>query len=290
MLTEREQQGLAKIIGALELPDVIALAQTVTCKQIKLTDRTEAERAILSGTQSPADLLRRKKILRELLFRYLWSESVFVAPALAKSDLIHACLQHWQALPDGTFKSEGQFPQDDGKESSESSFQEKLGLEFTNWFFAQLNAESDKLGHQHFFSNCSLKVHCFEVAAGQESSPANLLSICGSEAASRFLWQLAGGSRRMFHPNIRSVKCQVEDHGMARIQVSGVIHEYRSCVGLFDCTFGLVRDPAAAAHETDIWKLQFVEVRLRVSRLGSVRAAVVSTSAQNDVSMDLDCS
>ncbi|EEC16796.1 conserved hypothetical protein [Ixodes scapularis] len=283
MLTEREQQGLAKIIGALELPDVIALAQTVTCKQIKLTDRSEAERAILSGTQSPADLLRRKKILRELLFRYLWSESVFVAPALAKSDLIHACLQHWQALPDGVSTNTAT-PFSHGV-SSESSFQEKLGLEFTNWFFAQLNAESDKLGHQHFFSNCSLKV-----AAAQDSSPSNLLSIRGSEAASRFLWQLAGGSRRMFHPNIRSVKCQVEDHGMARIQVSGVIHEYRSCVGLFDCTFGLVRDPAAAAHETDIWKLQFVEVRLRVSRLGSVTAAVVSTSAQNDVSMDLECS
>ncbi|KAK8764879.1 hypothetical protein V5799_032512, partial [Amblyomma americanum] len=96
MLTEREQQGLSKIIGNLELADVIALAQTVTCKQIKLTERSEAERAILNGTQNPADLLRRKKILREVLFRYLWSESVFVAPALAKSDLINACLQHWQ--------------------------------------------------------------------------------------------------------------------------------------------------------------------------------------------------
>lgn len=279
MLSEKEHQGLAKIIGALELPDVIALAQTVTCKQIKLTDRTEAERAILAGTQSPADLLRRKKILRELLFRYLWSESVFVAPALAKSDLIQACLQHWQTTPDVEDSKGGKSP--------ETSFQEKLGLEFTNWFFAQLNAEADKLGHQHFFSNCHLRVQCFEVTADQKSPASRHLSIRGSEAASRFLWQLAGGSRRMFHPNVRSVKCVVEDHGLARIQVSGVIHEYRSCVGLFECTFGLVRDPQAA-QESDIWKLQFVEVGLRVSRLGFVTAAVLS-SGEDDVTMELEC-
>lgn len=91
----------------------------------------------------------------------------------------------------------------------------------------------------------------------------------------------------MFHPNVRSVKCVVEDHGLARIQVSGVIHEYRSCVGLFECTFGLVRDPQAA-QESDIWKLQFVEVGLRVSRLGFVTAAVLS-SGEDDVTMELEC-
>ncbi|KAH9370439.1 uncharacterized protein C3orf38 homolog isoform X1 [Haemaphysalis longicornis] len=287
MLTEREQQGLSKIIGALELADVIALAQTVTCKQIKLTERSEAERAILSGTQNPADLLRRKKILRELLFRYLWSESVFVAPALAKSDLISACLQHWQE--DASLKS-GQFPAHGGEKDgkvTEASFQEKLGSEFTNWFFAQLNAEGEKLGHQHFFANCHLRVQCFETHAGRENPP-RVLSIRGSEAASRFMWQLAGGARRMFHPNVRSVKCQVEEHGLARIHVSGVVHEYNSCMGLFECGFGLVRDPNTTAAESDVWKLQFVEVILKVSRIGFVTAAVLSTG-EDDITMELEC-
>lgn len=287
MLTEREQQGLSKIIGALELADVIALAQTVTCKQIKLTERSEAERAILSGTQNPADLLRRKKILRELLFRYLWSESVFVAPALAKSDLISACLQHWQE--DASLKS-GQFPAHDGEKDgkvTEASFQEKLGSEFTNWFFAQLNAEGEKLGHQHFFANCHLRVQCFETHAGRENPP-RVLSIRGSEAASRFMWQLAGGARRMFHPNVRSVKCQVEEHGLARIHVNGVVHEYNSCMGLFECGFGLVRDPTTTAAESDVWKLQFVEVILKVSRIGFVTAAVLSTG-EDDITMELEC-
>lgn len=287
MLTEREQQGLSKIIGNLELADVIALAQTVTCKQIKLTERSEAERAILNGTQNPADLLRRKKILREVLFRYLWSESVFVAPALAKSDLISACLQHWQE--DNSLKS-GQFPangaEKDGK-ITEASFQEKLGSEFTNWFFAQLNAEGEKLGHQHFFPNCHLRVQCFERLAGRENPP-RVLSIRGSEAASRFMWQLAGGARRMFHPNVRSVKCEVEEHGLARIHVGGVVHEYNSCMGLFECGFGLVRDPNATATESDVWKLQFVEVILRVSRIGFITAAVLSTG-EDDITMELEC-
>ncbi|KAL1420881.1 hypothetical protein MTO96_004259 [Rhipicephalus appendiculatus] len=259
MLTEREQQGLSKIIGALELADVIALAQTVTCKQVKLTERSEAERAILSGTQNPADLLRRKKILRELLFRYLWSESVFVAPALAKSDLINACLQHWQE--DNALKS-GQFPANgtdkDGK-TSEASFQEKLGTEFTNWFFAQLNSEGEKLGHQHFFPNCQLRVQCFEKLAGRENPP-RVLSIRGSEPASRFLWQLAGGCS----PHVPS-----------------------------QCALGQVRSGGTwtGAHqptESDVWKLQFVEVILRVSRIGFVTAAVLSTG-EDDITMELEC-
>lgn len=60
-----------------------------------------------------------------------------------------------QALKSGQFPSNS--TEKDGK-TSEASFQEKLGTEFTNWFFAQLNSEGEKLGHQHFFPNCHLRV------------------------------------------------------------------------------------------------------------------------------------
>jgi len=61
----------------------------------------EAVEAILVYTTSPAELLRRKKVKREVLFRYLHGEGVVIAPNTDKYSIIHRILELWgsKAVP-----------------------------------------------------------------------------------------------------------------------------------------------------------------------------------------------
>ncbi len=51
--------------------------------------------AVLTYTQDPMELLKRKKIYRDHLFKYLASESVVVSPNADKHELMQAVLRHW---------------------------------------------------------------------------------------------------------------------------------------------------------------------------------------------------
>lgn len=55
----------------------------------------EAVEAILAFTSTAAELLRRKKMKREILFRYLYSEGISVTPAADKMTIVRRVLQHW---------------------------------------------------------------------------------------------------------------------------------------------------------------------------------------------------
>jgi len=46
-----------------------------------------------------------------------------------------------------------------------------------------------------------------------------------------------------FSPNIQSNKVEESKHGLVLIQVHGTIHQRGTCIGIFDQSFGLVRDP-----------------------------------------------
>ncbi|XP_064474393.1 uncharacterized protein C3orf38 homolog [Ornithodoros turicata] len=287
MLSAREKDGLRKILGALEDRDIFSLVQTVSCGQLKVCDRKEAQRAILSCTLKPADLLRRKKILRELLFRYLLSEQVPIDPSLPKPDLIQACLKHWQS--DGNvdvIEIDEEISVAPSKDSSavtpSDEAEEQMAFQFTQWFFSLLNGHAEKLGSHHFFGSCQMKIECLESSQG----PPQLVDIRGGLRVSSVLWELAGGSRRLFHPNSGSLQCYFENHGLAKIIVSGVIHESGNCVGLFDFMFGLAKDPSA----DDNWKIQAVCARLQVSGpfvMASLR--MLHASESYETCMQLQC-
>jgi Domain of unknown function (DUF4518) len=55
----------------------------------------EAVRAILVYTESPAELLRRKKIRREVLFQYAHDENLRVMPTDEKPILVRHILTYW---------------------------------------------------------------------------------------------------------------------------------------------------------------------------------------------------
>ena len=60
---------------------------------------TEAIRAITSYTESPVELLKRKKMKRGTLWIYLNAEGVVVQPKAEKHVLMKRILEHWGSTP-----------------------------------------------------------------------------------------------------------------------------------------------------------------------------------------------
>lgn len=57
----------------------------------------EAKQTILSFTKNAEELLKRKKVNRELIFKYLAGEGVAMSPNTEKHQLVRRTLQHWSS-------------------------------------------------------------------------------------------------------------------------------------------------------------------------------------------------
>ena len=95
MRTEKEKHGISELLSRMAPRDLNSLAQTVTSRLIVPETSSEAVSAILLHTDKPADLLRRRKIKKELLFKYLHAKRVTADPQAEKAVFISHVLQLW---------------------------------------------------------------------------------------------------------------------------------------------------------------------------------------------------
>ena len=97
MLTEKEKHGISELLARMSSRDLTSLAQTVTSRLIVPETHSEAVSAIISHSDKPSDLLRRRKIKKELLIKYLNAKKVGIDQAADKSIMISHVLQLWGA-------------------------------------------------------------------------------------------------------------------------------------------------------------------------------------------------
>ncbi|XP_041371855.1 uncharacterized protein C3orf38 homolog [Gigantopelta aegis] len=90
-----EKKGCASLLKMLDLEDLKSLQETVTKKQIVAENAKEAIKIIMLYSQNSAELLRRKKIRRDVLFGYLAKKGVVVPVSAEKHQLISKCLEFW---------------------------------------------------------------------------------------------------------------------------------------------------------------------------------------------------
>ena len=108
MLTEKEKHGISELLARMSSRDLTSLAQTVTSRLIVPETHSEAVSAIILHSDKPSDLLRRRKIKKELLFKYLNAKKVGIDPTSDKSIMISHVLQLWGA--NNQASSGGNFP------------------------------------------------------------------------------------------------------------------------------------------------------------------------------------
>lgn len=281
--------------------DLLSLTDTVTNKMIVVENVKEATETILTFTKNAEELLRRKKVHRDLIFKYLVKEGVVMPPNSEKHQLVKRTLELWssgQVVTDGNLRGERdetrqRTPTDAVSDSTNMKTDVgfdplALGQQFCQWFFQLLNSQNPSLGQQpqdwgpqHFWPDVKLRLLS---RAGSEQMDEFL----GAELVNLRLLALTREERLLLSPNLEphGLKVLASPHGLVLVAVAGTIHRDGACLGIFEQIFGLIRSPL----ENNSWKIKFVNLKIRgQDALGGTEVAAPALS-YNSTELQLLCS
>lgn len=256
-----ERVGCTKLLQSLQKSDLLSLCDTVTNKLIAVENDVEALETILTFSKNAEELLRRKKVQRDLIFKYLANEGLAMPPNSEKHQLVRRTLEFWSsgkaAVSGGHEDEERQTVSTDGK--VEASFDPLVfGRQFCQWFFQLLNSQNLSLGQQpqgwgpqHFWPDARLRL--FHSAETEEFEGAELVNLR--------LLALTREERLLFSPNLdeQGLKALLSPHGLMLVAVAGTIHRDEACLGVFEQMFGLIRSPMM----DNSWKIKNVDLRIK---------------------------
>uniref|UniRef100_A0A3B3SK87 Chromosome 3 open reading frame 38 n=1 Tax=Paramormyrops kingsleyae TaxID=1676925 RepID=A0A3B3SK87_9TELE len=256
-LTAIERDGFIQILGFLSEADLRGLCDTVTNRMIAVANAKEAREAILAYSQDAEELLKRKKVHRDVIFKYLAAQNVVVPPTSEKSQLVKATLQLWRS---GKASRPAIEEKEDNSNVNVSDYL-TLGKAFCQWFFQALNSQNpakdqppEPWGPQHFWENACLKL--------QSTMQAEQLDeFQGAELVSLRLLAMAREERLLFNPNLEphGLKCVASPHGLVVVAVAGTIHKECFFMGIFEQVFGLIRSP----FDNKNWKIKSLHLKIR---------------------------
>ncbi|KAK2839631.1 hypothetical protein Q5P01_013371 [Channa striata] len=276
-LSETERAGCTEILKLMSQGDVQSLSDTVTNKLILVENSAEARSAILSFTKNAEELLRRKKVHRDIIFKYLAKEGVVMPPNSEKHQLVKRTLELWssgngakgsQDVDDENFqlKNDRRWPTDVTHQSRDTK--EELGFdplilgrEFCQWFFQLWNSQNPRLGKQpqmwgpqHFWPD--VKLHLLTRAGSEQVDDFE-----GAELVSLRLLALTKEECLLLSPNLEphGLRAVASAHGLVQVGVAGTIHRDKVCLGIFEQTFGLIQAPLGNKR----WKIKFINLKIR---------------------------
>uniref|UniRef100_A0A8C0AMN6 Chromosome 3 open reading frame 38 n=1 Tax=Buteo japonicus TaxID=224669 RepID=A0A8C0AMN6_9AVES len=230
--------------------------------------KMEAIHAILVYSQNVEELLKRRKVYREIIFKYLAAQGIPMPPSSEKHLLIDRVKQYWSGqLTTHTSESGDRKPHTQvilvQKTQREKSLQDDihdLGEEFCQWFFALLNSQhplgvksEERWGPEHFWEDAKMKF-CYDTLEK------NTEEYVGSEMVSLRLLSLVKEEYLLFNPNLRAngLKCAMSRHGLVLVAVAGTVHRDNTCLGIFEQIFGLINCPI----RENTWKIKVVNLKI----------------------------
>ncbi|XP_073161768.1 uncharacterized protein C3orf38 homolog isoform X2 [Lepidochelys kempii] len=278
-LSERERAGCRALLELLETEELTSLTDTITNRLVLPQSRQEAIHAILVYSQSVEELLKRRKVYREIIFKYLAKEGVVVPPCSEKHQLIHHAKQYWSgqltdrvaeredinpnkqtAASPGCFKEITLQSYEQRQKQQEENDWHRLGREFCQWFFELLNSQhplgrqsKEQWGPQHFWEDVKLKF-CYNTLEK------NMEEYVGAELVSLRLLSLVKEEYLLLNPNLGAggLKCVISPHGLVVVAVAGTVHRGNICLGIFEQIFGLIRCPV----RENTWKIKLVNLKI----------------------------
>ncbi|XP_054984032.1 uncharacterized protein C3orf38 homolog [Sorex araneus] len=268
-LSSPEKEGCRKLLGLLNTDDILALCDTVTNRLVRPENRTDAIHAILVYSQSAEELLKRRKVHRDVIFKYLASQGVVLPPTTEKHNLIQHAKDYWNKQIVTKWKETPQpiktqdlslFQKPQQEDQTETLDFHQLGEKFCHWFFELLNSQNPLLGlpkeewgPQHFWDDVKLRFF-------YNTSEQNVTEYQGAEIVSLRLLSLVKEEYLILNPNLdpHGLKCASSPYGLVMVGVAGTVHRGNSCLGIFEKIFGLVRSPLV----TSTWKIKFINLRI----------------------------
>ncbi|XP_075156197.1 uncharacterized protein C3orf38 homolog [Haematobia irritans] len=266
------------IIDLLDPHILIQIARSVTKNVVDITTADDALEYIFTHTSDIQTLLNKKAITKEILFKYLHSKRVSLESNFTKAVLVNRVIEYWKASEDltkeetdatnqcGTSRSYESHHNgnsnvlNQGYDSSIASPASEpdfpinlLARKFSEWFFNNYNQHTLKLND--FWQDVRL---IMEITASDGSD------IQDCDNALSTLEVLYGEQERFgffFNPNLShsGVQGRMDVHGLVLVLACGTLHTQQACVGIFECIFGLLRDPFCENN----WKTKNIKLILR---------------------------
>ncbi|XP_034417377.1 uncharacterized protein C3orf38 homolog [Cyclopterus lumpus] len=282
-LSETERSGCAKILKLMSDDHLLSLCDTVTNKMIVVESYTEAMKTILTFTSNAQELLKRKKVFRDLIFKYLAKEGVVMPPNSEKHQLVKRTLELWSSG-----KTDETRPRPTTEVKAEVAFDPLvLGQQFCQWFFQLLNSHNPSLGQppqdwgpQHFWPD--VKLHLLSRAGSGQ-----IEDFLGAELVSLRLLALTREEHLLLSPNLQphGLRTLASPHGQVLVAVAGTIHRDKACLGIFEQIFGLIRSPL----ENNSWKIKFVNLKIKGQDALGGTEMVAPALSYNSTELQLLC-
>lgn len=147
---------------------------------------------------------------------------------------------------------------------------QQLAAYFVPWFYKILNSfnsspdgTSQEWGPQHFWDDAKSSV--LMVSDGQVHDECQ-----GSLAVSDKLRELVCKEKLLFNANVAGAKGQIDAYGLVQVSVGGTLHRFSNCLGVFEQSFGLIRDPQMQNN----WKIKFTDLKLKAQQQPEVEGYI----------------
>ncbi|XP_053956809.1 uncharacterized protein C3orf38 homolog [Anastrepha ludens] len=282
-ITDREKLGIVDFLVKEEqnVPVLLQVARSVTKNICDVATTHEALDYVYVQIGDTLTLLNKRLITREMIFKYLHQRKIQVNADFTKGALISKILEYWNSksesnndfalLNDNYTTTSKQFLHkvnentfntaisDSISGSNEANDNEPrypihlLARKFTEWFFNNLNKEGLKVEDFWSDSQLQLRIAATDQINDYECAGANevIVNILRSKEQFGFY----------FNPNLThaGVQGRMNVHGLVLVLACGTLHTEQNCVGVFECTFGLLRDPFAENN----WKVKTMQCVLR---------------------------
>ncbi|KAI9589954.1 uncharacterized protein C3orf38 homolog [Glossina fuscipes] len=270
-LKDWELSGVSDLLQEEDIPVLMQLARNITKNITDIDSRQKALDYIRVHSEDLSTLLNKRIITKEILFKYLHKKKVAVTVDFTKHNLVKKVINYWIKEFEKTLQTNDFCALTEETSPSTSTQQPKstpkfiptvaecefpihtLARKFTEWFFDLYNKNSLKM--EDFWSDASmlLKILVGEDCNANECQDSTSLLHILSEAKNQFGF--------FYNPNLShgGVQGRMDIHGMVLVLACGTLHSQHGCVGVFECVFGLLRDPFAGNN----WKAKSIQLWLR---------------------------
>lgn len=202
--------------------------------------------------------MSRKVITKVLIFQYLNARQVQVSADFSKQVLLEKVLELWEAKFSDNESAET-VPCTVGNELSSQEDQfpiHQMSRQFSAWFFKMCNENQLKI--EDFWADAQYTIQMVECSQMVNEESGN-----GSQAIVELMQNLHTQQNLLFNPNDchDGVQGRMDPHGLVMVLCCGTLHSPGQFVGVFECMFGLLRDPFADGN----WKIKLLRLRLNSS-------------------------
>jgi hypothetical protein len=99
----------------------------------------------------------------------------------------------------------------------------------------------------------------------------------GAVAASTKLVEVVSSEKLFLNVSHSSIKGDMDTYGLGRIIAGGTVHRFQQCLGVFEQSFGLIRDPLTENN----WKIKFTHLKLKAQ--GHIQGSQTAVTGEEAV-------